>query len=90
MGCGGPVDAGLDIAKGMPRRKRGILLIHIDQRLDFVDARRAPALLPADSFGGASGDGTFPHIENVIRLPLPDQTARRIFHRLAIQHQDEP
>ena len=56
MGCGRPVDAGPDIAKWMTRGQRRILLVGIDQRFDFVDARGAPALLPADGFRGASGD----------------------------------
>ena len=56
MGRRRPVDAGSDIAKWMTRGQRRILLVGIDQRFDFVDARGAPALLPADGFRGASGD----------------------------------
>lgn len=55
MGCGRPVDAGADIAKWMTCGQRRILLVGIDQRFDFVDARSAPTLPPTDGFCGASG-----------------------------------
>lgn len=90
MGCGGPVDTGADIPKRMPRGKGRILLIRIDQRLDFLDARRSPAFAPANGFRCASCDGAIPDIEDVIRFTLPDQTGLLVFHHVALELQDEP
>src|SRR5574340_520731 len=70
MGSGRPVDAGLDVAERMARRQRRILLLRIDQRFDFVDARRAPPLPATHGFRGATGERTIPYIEDVIRFPF--------------------
>ena len=43
----------------------------------------------ADGFRGAPADRTIPHIEDVIRLPLPNQAAHGIFHHLTI-HGSQP
>src|SRR3990167_684723 len=51
----------------------------IDQRLEFVNRRTAPAGLAADSFCAAAVVRTAPHTLFAIRLLLPDQSGLAVF-----------
>ena len=60
--CRSPIDFRLDIGEGVSDRQRGVVLGKIDQRLELIDGRTAPALLAADGLARAPLIGPAPHV----------------------------
>src|SRR5687767_15789810 len=73
----------------MASRKGRITLGRIDQGLQLLYRRTAPAFLSAHLLGRTAFVGATPHVMFPVGFLLPDQSRLIVFYRGAVHHQRE-